>query len=307
MRKTAIIFTVILSGVILSLPACKKTESTDNTPSLQGLTINEAVPYVAVGDELVFNAVTSALSVSNGTKPSVIGLYWQVNSAKKDTLSRDVRTENPQFKYRVDTLGTYQIACYAFATGFYNSSVITSFKAIDPITSLTGTDLTPIANIDGKDWTAYNMTDPDSGTSYKDADVVDTIFGRFFTWEEAQNICPDGWHLPSAAEWDALGNEAGALMAPAKFLDNRMWEPALGQEITNNTGFNAIPVGYLDTTASRDRFRRFGEMAAFWTSSDSASDPNLAQYRFILYDNPEIMKGNGSKTSLALSVRCVKD
>lgn len=96
-------------------------------------------------------------------------------------------------------------------------------------------------------------------------------------------------------------------MAPAKFLDNRMWEPALGQEITNNTGFNAIPVGYLDTTASRDRFRRFGEMAAFWTSSDSASDPNLAQYRFILYDNPEIMKGNGSKTSLALSVRCVKD
>ena len=96
-------------------------------------------------------------------------------------------------------------------------------------------------------------------------------------------------------------------MAPAKFLDLDMWVPALGQKITNSTGFNAIPVGYLDNTASLDKFRRYGEMAAFWTSSDSASDSSLAQFRYILYDNPAIMKGNGSKTSLALSVRCVKD
>ena len=31
------------------------------------------------------------------------------------------------------------------------------------------------------------------------------------------------------------------------------------------------------------------------------------RFRYILYDTPSIMKGNGSKTSLALSVRCVKD
>ena len=106
MRKTAIIFTVILSGIILSLPACKKTESTDETPSIQGLSITEAVPYVAVGDELVFNASTSALSVSKGTKPSVIGLYWQVNSAKKDTLSRDVRTEKGTFRELLNRAGS---------------------------------------------------------------------------------------------------------------------------------------------------------------------------------------------------------
>lgn len=305
MRKS-IIFTVILAG-ILSIPACKKTESTDETPSIQGLSISEAVPYVAVGEELVFYAATSKLSVSKGSMPSAIGLYWQVNTAKKDTLTRNIKSENPVFKYRADTLGTYQIACYAFANGFYSSSAISSFKAIDPVTALTGTESSPIANIGGKDWTASNMDDSDSGISYKNADVVDTVFGRLYTWEEAQDVCPDGWHLPTAAEWDALGNEAGDLMAPAIFLGNRMWEPALGQEITNNTGFNALPVGYLDTTASVDKFRRFGEMAAFWTASDSATDANLAQFRFILYDNPEIMKGNGSKTSLALSVRCVKD
>ena len=305
MRKT-IIFTVILSG-ILSLPACKKTEATDNTPSLQGLTINEAVPYVAVGDELVFHAATSQISVSKGSMPKVIGLYWQVNSAKKDTLSRDIKTENPEFKYRIDSLGNYQVACYAFANGFYNSSIVTSFKAIDPIDALSGTGSAPTATIGGKEWSAFNMHDADFGFSYKNSSVVDTVFGKFYTWEEAQTICPDGWHLPTDAEWDTLGTDAGELMAPAKFLDNRMWEPAIGQDITNATGFNAMPVGYLDTTASTDKFRRYGEMAAFWTASDSASGEDMAQFRYILYDNPEIMKGNGSKTSLALSVRCVKD
>lgn len=305
MRKT-IIFTVILAG-ILSIPACKKTESTDSTPSLQGLTINEAVPYVAIGEELVFNAKTSNISASDTSTPGVIGLYWQVNTAKKDTLSRDIKSENPAFTYRADTLGTYQVACYAFASGYYNASTISSFKAIDPLTALTGIESFPAVTIDGKQWSAYNINDPDSGVSYKNAGVVDTIFGRFYTWEEAQEVCPDGWHLPTAAEWDALGTEAGSLMAPAKFLKDNMWEPALGQEITNATGFNALPVGYLDNAASVDKFRRFGEMAAFWTASDAASDATLAQFRFILYDNTEIMKGNGSKTSLALSVRCVKD
>lgn len=305
MRKS-IIFTVILAG-FLSLPACKKTETTDNTPSLQGLTINEAVPYVAVGDELVFHATTSHLSASKGSMPSVIGLYWQVNSAKKDTLSRDIKAENPEFKYRVDSLGNYQVACYAYANGFYNSSIVTSFKAIDPTDALSGAGSSPTATIGGKEWSAFNMDDSDFGFSYKNANVVDTVFGRFYTWDEAQTICPDGWHLPSAAEWDALGTNAGDLMASAEFLGNRMWVPALGQTITNSTGFNAIPVGYLDTTASTDRFRRYGEMAAFWTATDSASDSNLAQFRYILHDNPQIMKGNGSKASLALSVRCVKD
>lgn len=305
MRK-ATIFTVILAA-ILSIPACKKTDSTDDTPSIQGLTMNVAVPYVSVGEELVFQANTSKLSVTKGTMPGVIGLYWQVNSAKKDTLSRNIKSENPEFKYRVDTLGTYQIACYAFSEGFYNSSAISSFKAIDPTNSLTGVGSTPSVTIGGKEWAASNMDDSDFGTSYKNASVVDTVFGRFYTWDEAQTVCPAGWHLPTAAEWDALGNKAGDLMAPAKFLSDEMWEPALGQEITNTTGFNAIPVGYLDNTASTDKFRRFGEMAAFWTASDATSDAALAQFRYLLYDNPEIMKGNGSKTSLALSVRCVKD
>ena len=306
MRKT-IIFTVLFAG-IFSLSACKKTDTTDTTPSLSGLVINEAVPYVAIGEELVFKANTSGLIVSKGTMPSPIGIYWQVNSSVKDTLSTNVKIDNPEFKYRADTLGSYSVACYAFGAEVYNASAITSFKAIDPSAAIGGILANDTATINGKVWTARNYNGGDkSGFSYKNASVVDNLFGRFYTWEDAQEICPDGWHLPTAEEWDSLGEDAGELMGDARFLGDDMWVPALGQEITNSYGFNAIPVGYMDGAASMYKFRRYGEMAAFWTASDAASDASLAQFRYILYDSPKLMKGNGDKNSLALSVRCVKD
>ena len=306
MRKTNIIFTAILAG-ILCLPACKKNETQEDTPSLSGLTITEAVPYVAKGETIVIKANTGGISTTNHSTPGTIGIYWQVNKAAKDTLSRDIKNSNPEFKYRVDTLGSYSITCYIYAEGYYNSSSVTSFMAIDPATSLTGLAPGESATIGGRQWKTMNLNNPASGVSYKKAAVTDPLFGRLYTWEEASSACPSGWHLPSAEEWDALGQDASPLMAPAKFQDLDMWEPALGQNITNSTGFNALPVGYLDNSASVDKFRRHGEMAAFWTSSDAASDASLAQFRYILFDNPSIMKGNGSKTSLALSVRCIKD
>ena len=303
MRKT----TIILLAGIIAFSACKKDDSTTSTPSLQGLSVSEAIPYVAIGEELVFKAGTSSLYTSDDTTPSPIGLFWQVNSARRDTLTRDIKTGNPEFRYTADTLGYYTVACYAYANGYYNSSAVVAFEAINPEEALTGTASSTSITVDGKEWTARNLNKEGVGVSYKNAGVVDPLFGRLYTWEEASSACPDGWHLPTAQEWDALGTNAGALMAPAKFLDDDMWTPALGQDITNSTGFNAIPVGYMDTSASVTQFRRYGEMAAFWTASDAASDTSLAQFRFILYDSQEIMKGNGSKTSLALNVRCVKD
>ena len=307
MRKT-IISAIILAG-ILSIPACKKDDSTDNTPSLSGLYITEdAVPYVEPGIKLVFKANANNIVTSDNSNPGTIGLYWQVNSAKRDTLTTDITKSNPDFTYQVDTLGTYQVTCYAYAgTGYYNASAITSFRAINSATALTGLGEETSVTIGGKQWSARNLSNTTSGVSYKKATVVDNLFGRLYSWEEAVNACPDGWHLPTAQEWDAIEEDVSALMAPAKFLNSDMWEPALGQEITNTSGFSAIPVGYLDNTASMDKYRRYGEMAAFWTASEASSDASLAQFRFILYDNNAIMKGNGDKSSLALSVRCVKD
>jgi len=306
MRKT-IICILALGGLVWAW-SCKKDESTTTTPSLTGLIVETAVPYVAKGDKISLKANVKGITTSDGSTPGTLGIYWQVNSADRDTLSRDISTSNPEFKYSVDTLGTYTISCYVYAeSGYYNSSASTTLTCIDPATALTGLSQDQTVSIDGKQWMAKNLYNTESGADYKKASVVSPLFGRLYTWEEAVTACPSGWHLPTAEEWDDLGDDAYSLMAKAKFCGKDMWSPAIGQDLNNFYCFNAIPVGYQDKTASVDQFRRYGEYALFWTASPDPEDPSQAQLRFIRYDNDKVMKGSADKTSLAISVRCVKD
>ena len=306
-----------LAAAILALPACKKEDSGDSTPSLSGLALDEVVPYVLTGDKVTIQANVRNIAVSKGSLPGGIGLSWQVNSAKRDTLTLDINKSNPAFTYQVDTLGSYDITCIAFAgSGYYSASAVASFRAIDPQTALKGlsgeADTTVgdikvrTAEINGATWMAQNYYSQNAGLDYKNASAVTSVLGRLYTWEEAKNACPAGWHLPSAAEWDALGTQAAPLMAGASFLDERMWKLTNGQVITNALGFNAIPVGMADLTSSMDKFRGYGQYAIFWTAS-AGTDADLAQYRYIRYDEEEVKKGEGHISSLALSVRCVKD
>lgn len=294
-----------LLAVLASLTlSCKKDNSTTSYPSLSGLSITQQPPYVSVGDVLTFEYDRSDITVSTGSMP-VVGIYWQVNSAKRDTLTENIAISNPAFTYKVDTLGNYTVTCNAYAgSEYYGTSASSEFQAIDPATALTGTGANTTATIAGKTWTAVNLSTPGSGLAYKYAEVSSQPLGRYYTWQEATTACPSGWHLPSAAEWDTLGEDAGELMADAYFLEEKMWEYWPGVNITNSTGFNAIPAGYADRSFATASFSGLGEYAAFWTA-DSTGD--TAEYRYIIIKQPKIHKGQGSITSLALSVRCVKD
>ncbi|MBR5983080.1 MAG: carboxypeptidase regulatory-like domain-containing protein [Bacteroidales bacterium] len=85
-----------------------------------------------------------------------------------------------------------------------------------------------------------------------------------------QGICPNGWHLPSDAEWQELNNElgsglfddAGAQMAGEDYL----WSSGklTDSYYFSTSGFNALPAGgfYGD-------FRHFGEEASFWTTTET--------------------------------------
>lgn len=305
MRKSVIYS--ILAALVIAVPSCKKNDTTTTTPSLSGLAVEEVVPYVGRGTIVTVNPKVKGLYTSNGSKAGTIGLAWQVNTAKKDTLCKDISKGYDSFRYYVDTLGKYSIYCYAFANGYYSSSAVTTVECIDPDDALTGVTMDETVTIAGNEWMATNLYDPLLGEDYKKAEIVSPLFGRFYTWEEALIACPIGWHLPSADEWDTLGSDAYALMAPAKFQKLDMWEPALGQMITNSLGFNVIPVGYMDKTASIDKFRGKGQYSAYWTSSVSENNPDFAQMRYFLYDNPDVQEGEGDISSLALSVRCVKD
>lgn len=293
--------------------SCKDDEE-ETTYSLSGFQIEGVVAYIAAGESQQIKPDFSSLRTSASEMPEKIGIYYQVNTAKRDTLSTDIK-ENPvqSFSYKADTLGSYTITCYAFdATGSqYSSSASAAFRAIDPRKALIGISGTaPVGEkyiektIGGQTWMAQNLYETPAGLPYESCEVLNTVFGRFYTYEEALTACPDGWHLPTQAEWDALGTDSGALMADAMFLDSQLWTYSKEVSITNTLGFNAIPAGYIDRSYMVNINSGSKEYAMFWTAD--AKDASLAHYRYIFGTNPTVQKGEGSRTSLALSVRCVK-
>ena len=315
--KKSIILGLAFAAGILAWESCQKDSTTETTPSLSGLTISESIPYVAKGTDLVFEADFNDIISSDGTDPGVLGLIWQVNSEEVDTLSYNLPQDYKPFSFHVEELGSYTIKCYAYSNkgGYYSASASTTFNAVDPDTALTGLEGSPetavgsiqvrTATIGGAVWMSQNLFGTDSGIDYKSSSVISPLFGRYYTWDEAMTACPAGWHLPSAAEWDALGTDAGALMAKAVFLEEDMWKLTQNQNITNTLKFNAIPVGYIDNSASYQAEHGFGQYAAFWTAD--AADADRAHFRYIRYDEATVSPAKGDKSTMAMSVRCVKD
>jgi uncharacterized protein (TIGR02145 family) len=122
-----------------------------------------------------------------------------------------------------------------------------------------------------------------------------------------KGICPDGWHLPSYAEWTDLINYLGGESTAGGALKEAGLEhwasPNTGA--TNISGFTGLPGGsaykigedYLS-------FQRLGSYGFWWTTYESGVDN-----AFILglqFDEASIIEPNDFK-SAGNSVRCVKD
>ena len=129
----------------------------------------------------------------------------------------------------------------------------------------------------------------------KDASNDCAKYGRFYDYETVQNACPNGWHLPSAAEWQVLADAVGGLDVAGNMLKS-----ATGWNGEDAYGFNALPAGvsaprnYGQTINVSDE----GKVADFWSADYrvvgmSTSYPNVA-----LMDASYLAEGR--------SVRCLK-
>ena len=234
MKKTLFYAILFLSAV--AIVSCKKEEETTK-PSLSGLTIiSDHDTFMGEGTEVHLKADVSDLYTSD-TKydvPDVIGIYYSYNGVR-DTVTTDVKKSNPEYTITVGEAREYSVFCYAYAgDDFYNASASVSFTVVNPETSLTGLPELPTveiggykfltAEIGGKTWLANNFYGTKEGTDYQDSEILSSLFGKYYTWEEAQTVCPQGWHLPSAEEFDeCLGTVSGELMVNAQFVSKDMW------------------------------------------------------------------------------------
>lgn len=143
---------------------------------------------------------------------------------------------------------------------------------------------------------------PDYGALYNYAAAIADNWTR--DNNAKQGVCPDGWHLPSEAEWATLTtflggtSVAGGEMKEAGFIH---WDtPNTGA--TNDSGFTALPGGTrkgFTGTFSSEGF------LGHWRVSTEFS-PTSAKSSFLFSGSEGVNNGNTSKNN-GFSVRCLKD
>ncbi len=140
---------------------------------------------------------------------------------------------------------------------------------------------------------------------YNDEGYV-AVYGRLYNWyavDDYRHIAPEGWHVPSNAEWqilvEYLGGEeiAGGKMKEA---GTEHWDPP-NAGATNESRYTALPGGWRTFSGAWDYM---GTGAYFWSST---LYPTAGVWmRSLSFDDATI--GNFlSPSRYGYSVRCIKD
>jgi len=348
LRKLNSIIWVTLA--LLATVSCKKDKETEVSPSLNGTLTFNVEKYVSPG----FVAKITPKGLSHPDQKG-IGYYWKVTPGMTapDTTrfetgvnSQGHETDGTFTYWFADSLGTYTVSCTGFAKGYsnsYASKYVTVVKG-GLEESITNTGILPrdkhitvdgisyyYVNHNGLDWFRNNLANPSYGIPYENADAMSDVFGRYYSYEDAVKACPEGWRLPTDAEWRALAEGmdassasdahdiipgiAATFMADAEFNKSQMWEywPAVG-EITNGSLMSMIPCGYTNLgTRSEDgsypaaAFFGLNEYATFWTADKVENEAGMAYYRYLIVDQPDMQISKGDVNSLGASVRCVRE
>ena len=137
-------------------------------------------------------------------------------------------------------------------------------------------------------------------------------YGNLYNWyavDDARNIAPEGWHIPTDDEWQILveflggSSVAGGKMKSTGTIQggDGLWlEPNTGA--TNESGFTALPGGFRHFTSGT--FYTMSNYGNLWSSTEYSS--SNAWYRLLFYNTTNVPRGYNDKR-YGLSVRCVRD
>ena len=144
-------------------------------------------------------------------------------------------------------------------------------------------------------WCYYN-NDPLNGA----------IYGKLYNWyavNDPRGLAPQGWHIPTDAEWTTLSNLLGGNAAAGgkmKTTGTTRWA-APNTSATNESGFSGLPGGnrYDDGT-----FGYVGGLGICWSATETNSAS--AWIRFLSYLNGDLNRFDFLKRN-GFSVRCLRD
>ena len=280
--------------------------------------LDESFSVRCVRDEMsaIDNALNDALNDVQGLINSVQGLINDLHDVI-DSLQNEVTMASCGFIKVTDIDGNeYQTVRVGNQCWMRENLRTTKYPD--------GTDIPFITGVDD---------DADNYYTYPDNDASNVpTYGLLYNWKTVMNnassstanpsgvqgICPDGWHLPSDAEWEQLrsyvgrgsyvcGNNSANIakaLASTTGWDSHTDDCAPGKTpSTNNaTDFNAMPTGFYNNNSNLPG--SFGKAANFWSATESSE--NIANFLPVAYNSAEVALGSINKHR-GYSVRCVKD
>ena len=303
-----------------------------------------AIPTVVTGtvsDIADTSAVCGGqVTVVNGTSVIARGVCWGMSP--NPTLADSHTTDGSgtgSFTSNLIGLESYHIYYVrAYATTVYGSvygeevtfSIVPnpngdelSCSGVPHVTDIDG-NIYNTVQIGGQCWMRENLRT----TKYADGSSItlnnsnsNTTSGLFYNWSAVmhgasssdatpsgvQGICPDGWHVPSDAEWTQLIDYVGSQSDYVCNGDNTYIAKALASTTGWTSSSNACSVGKDASSNNATGFNARsagGYSTSFWCSTDV--DGNDAWYRGIYYSSAKISHTSYRKTD-SHSIRCLRD
>lgn len=205
------------------------------------------------------------------------------------------------------------------------------------VTDVDGNTYATVVLGNGQEWMAENLRT----TTYRNGDAIPEVsanntwiglstgaycrhtgnvdnmqtFGLLYNFHaavDARNVCPEGWHVPSDAEWDALT----AYLDPAARADTNPASLSAGGHLkatgtefwkdpnnnaTDRSGFRAVGGGFRANDGSFQSFRIFGY---WWTTDPNTS--TTARNRNLYYGNGVAGRYVSNRRN-GMAIRCIRD
>ena len=140
-------------------------------------------------------------------------------------------------------------------------------------------------------WMADNLAyKSEESKCYNDEPAYCDAFGRMYNWKEAQNVCPEGWHLANTKEWNEVIGSFGG-----------MYKAGTAIKKDGETNLNMLMGGFGDVAGT---YSDVGKSANYWQKGEEQKNTAPMVSVHGSHDELSIVQVRKSNVN---SVRCVEN
>lgn len=173
-----------------------------------------------------------------------------------------------------------------------------------------------VVKIGNFSWMAENLNYATEMSACPDGDSRNCKrLGRLYTWAEAKTVCPEGWRLPTKADFEALVNAASGDAAQFHNGNSDAVSNKVGAALKSRDGwfkkgngsdalgFRALSAGYCGADG---KFDGIGGYAYFWSATEDAENRESNAFYLFLSFSSDAASINAFAKEDYRSVRCVR-